>query len=224
MTGFFFIARYFGGVAHYRQGRIPVNSVLMRAPPIPSSLKWLIDLRARTAGEIDRLKLKESQRIQFVEAEFAGLESKLQRLRENTDAASHAYINTLHLLENELIAIDTVLSQHELAIGPELISPIQSHVNTAPGDHGAMTRAIFESFRVYPLPSLSTTQIVGHVLTRLGLQVEGQEAQDYRLRIRKRMRTLVAEDKLTRLHHPKSTLEGRWRLPTTPAKAVQSSF
>lgn len=184
----------------------------MRAPTTPPSLKWLIRLRARTAGEIERIEQAEQQRQLRVNGEITRLQTQLCQMQDEATFTTRVYKETLLSLRSELAATDAVLSKHEIVIDPRIIAPVRPHINDAVGEHGEMTRYILEALRKRR-PSATTTEVVAYVSIRLGLDLDDSKMQELRLNVRRRMRTLVSEARVRRLHATTSNLEGRWTLP-----------
>ena len=85
---------------------------------IPSSLNWLIDKRARLAGNIIKTK-RALKRVQHL-------------------------VNRLNKLESELNTIDSTLRLHEIQINVENIKPIREKVRALAFPHGYISKYVLE--------------------------------------------------------------------------------
>lgn len=108
---------------------------------IPPSLNWLIDKRARVAGEIakTRRSLKEAK----------------------------ALIKDLEELETKLKAIDTTLDLHHIKVDVNLIAPIESHELRIKIPRGELSKSILTCIRLYEINGpVSKTIIAKFVLAK----------------------------------------------------------
>ncbi len=90
---------------------------------IPPSLCWLIDKRARIAGEI----------------------RKANRLLQK----AQTLLLEINQLEEKLKAIDTTLDLHNIKVNIDLIEPIESKDYKLNIPHGELTRSILTCIRMY---------------------------------------------------------------------------
>jgi len=79
---------------------------------IPPSLKWLIDKRARLAGEIRKTKLAVER--------------------------AHLIVNELKALEETLSALDKTFELHDIRIDVNLIKPVNSKYVRLSLPHGSL--------------------------------------------------------------------------------------
>ena len=91
---------------------------------LQSSLKWLIDKRARLLGEINSLE----KRLPYSQIELnraiARVEIRLAQLKQQRiDTDDH--LSYIAGLRSDLNAIDGALKQHDVQISPESIRPIR---------------------------------------------------------------------------------------------------
>src|SRR5574340_341251 len=91
-------------------------------PKIPSSLKWLIDKRARLAGEI--------------------------RKTRSALATAKQLIEELSKLEDDLAAIDRSLGLHEIQIQVDYIQPVRSRYVRIKLPRGELTKSILLCLRL----------------------------------------------------------------------------
>ncbi len=155
---------------------------------IPPSLNWLIDKRARIAGEIEKTKhsLKRAQDL----------------------------IEELEDLEVKLKAIDTTLELHHIKIDVSLISPIKSKELRLNIPHGELTKSILLCIKLFGENSpVSKATIVDFVIARhFDLNASKITSVQIGLSVQRRLKSLYHEGYLLR-HHSKSTSNfGLWSL------------
>jgi len=110
----------------------------------PSSLKWLINKRARLHGEISRIELRQPDRIEIAAQRLMIAEQEVESARrllhyERDLAGSH-----LQKLKENLHTIDATLGLHEIQIDPHIIRPIRPRDMKTILPYGKITRLIFE--------------------------------------------------------------------------------
>lgn len=194
----------------------------MRALPIPSSLKWLIDKRMRVSGEVE--KSCEIEAARLIEANSAiekAHASYLQLVEENEQAAAR-HQKYLDVMATTISATDLLLREHEIPIDPNELPTVRGHRNPAIADHNQLTSLIFESLREAQGQSRSTTEVALYVLEKLGLCHSDTFFPDFKYRVRKRLGHLVWESRLDRVHLPKTSVEGRWKLLRSNLPPTQS--
>jgi len=155
---------------------------------IPPSLSWLIDKRARIAGEIEKTRrsLKKAQ----------------------------ALIEDLEDLEEKLKAIDTALDLHHIKIDISLISPIQSKELRLNIPHGELTKSILLCIKLYGESSpVSKATIVDFVIARhFDFNSSKITSAQVGLSVQRRLKSLYHEGHLVR-HHSNDTNDfGLWSL------------
>ncbi len=156
-------------------------------PKIPSSLKWLIDKRARLDAEIKKTQ--------------ASLTSAKQLIEE------------LSKLEDDLAAIDRTLGLHEIKIEVEHIHPVRSHYVRVNLPRGELTRSILLCLRLREGAPARMGEIVSFIEARHGdlNALVGNRAVFHRS-VHNRLKALFREGRLKRHHPPSSNKEGLWSL------------
>lgn len=185
----------------------------MKAPVTPSSLKWLIDRRTRLAGEIDKVKKEESERLLQAKKAIENARAAVKKLEGENVAASRLHDKHVQAIAQALAATDLLLREHEIPIDPSELPSVRAHITPHIAGRNKITRGIFEALSRSAKPSLSTTEIAVYVATKLNkLELDEETFPDFKYQIRKRLGHLVWEGRLDRLHLPKTSVEGRWRL------------
>lgn len=154
----------------------------------PSSLKWLVDKRARLVREISRRE-DEARLI-------------AREMEKNCDA-----------LKRDLAAIDRVLSLHEIAIDPESIPPVNSQRARRTLPHSYLTRNIMKCLRLANGSWCSTLEIALFVATTANLDIESRGFSEIRLSTRYRLKNLHAAGRVIRRHEGRRNTENYWSLP-----------
>lgn len=113
----------------------------MRTPTTPSSLKWLMNRRARLSGEITKTEKAHQETV----AAFKKVEDD--------------YLRAIHALNVDLNATDHLIRQHEVGIDPNLIKPIRSQESSLAIRYGSITRAIYQCFKVGKGKPCNATQV-----------------------------------------------------------------
>lgn len=190
----------------------------MTAPKTPSSLKWLLDRRARIAGEIAKAQDAEDERLQSLRVELARIDALRAKLVQASDRMALAHNSLRDALIRDLAAIDQVLQLHEVSIDLSLLPPVRGHNRIAATDHGQMTRLIFACLRSSGGKACTTTQVALYVASKLGSTGRTENFDDLRYRVRCRLKRLVYDHRLERLHEVKGRIEGSWRLPAVSSR------
>jgi len=184
----------------------------MRAATTPSSLKWLIDRRARLAGELTRAAKLEAERTAVIEIEINNASDAYMRLIDQNEMDVAQYEKFVAITRHALAATDLLLSEHRIPIDPVLIADIRPHRNPRKTDYNQMTRLIFECLRKAKGQNRSTTEVAAYVAVRCAPDLAPDEFADFKYAIRKRLGHLVWEGRLDRAHLAKTSVEGRWKL------------
>jgi hypothetical protein len=154
---------------------------------IPSSLKWLIDKRARLDGEIKKTR--------------ASLTSAKQLIEE------------LSKLEDDLAAIDRSLGLHEIQVEVEHIQPIRSHYVRVKLPHGELTKSILLCLRLREGVPARMTEIVAFIEARHGdLSASVGSREVFHRSVHNRLKNLCREGRLRRHHPLTSNSNGLWGL------------
>lgn len=155
----------------------------------PSSLKWLVDRRARLLG------VKKAQ---------------LRQAKHSAEEADRR-MQAAAILLDDLRSIDRVLSMHEIALDPWMIAP----KGTSQGallPRGTVTRGIYACLRSARGEWCSTTEVMAYVSQRQGISVSTDSYAHVRLVVRRRLKAMVAAGKIRRRHEGRTHLEGYWAL------------
>lgn len=156
-------------------------------PRIPSSLKWLIDKRARLDAEIQRTK--------------ASL------------ATAKALIEELSKLETDLAAIDRSLRLHEIQVDTDNIRPVRSHYIRIKLPHGELTRSILLCLRKRRGEPVSKSEIAAYIEARhFDLTLSQGTRRLLLSSIHNRCKNLCRDGILKRHHSPDTGEEGLWSL------------
>lgn len=156
---------------------------------IPSSLKWIIDKRARLDAEIQKT------RVSIAEAK------KL--------------IKELSEIEKSLKAIDSALGLHEISVDIALISPLKSHYNRVNLPHGELTRLILMRLRQADgKEPVSKSDIIQFIKTKHPNLINELEVRTWlNHSVRYRLKSLCRDGLVQRHHDPSPTgAEGLWSL------------
>lgn len=155
---------------------------------IPSSLKWLIDKRARLDAEIKKT------------------EASLTR--------AQGLIKELSNLKKSLVAIDRTLALHEIKIDVTLIRPVQSHYVRINLPHGELTRSILLCIRLRASERPACmSEIVSFIEARyadIGAQPERREQLVNS--VHNRLKCMARRGVIKRHHPMKTNAEGLWSL------------
>lgn len=153
----------------------------------PSSLKWLIDIRARLAGEIKK-----------VEASTARAQNLLEELKR---------------LQVELSAVDITLGLHDIKVELDAIQPVSSPTVRINAPYGALTKNILTCVRLHLDQGVRTSSVVAFVAARLAdPDAPPQDIRQLRHAISHRLRGLKEEGVLEN-HNPKVKCgEGLWTI------------
>ncbi len=165
-------------------------------PRLPSSLKWLIDRRARVAGEIEKIE---------------ALLAKCQKLSDE-----------LIPLKELLASVDQTLALHDITVDVELIQAIKSQEIRISVPHGELTRAILLCLKINDGIPCSTNEVTAFVAARFAnLQGETSSMPELRESVRYRLKDLCSDGFVQRHHDPQKRLLGRWSLkgPSSGDKA-----
>lgn len=184
----------------------------MRATRTPSSLKWLINKKARIEGE-----------IKFIEAITP---SRLERSKLAVEAAENTYLallkshkkrlrlvnDRLPTLQKQFEAIKATLGIHEIQINPDLIQPIRPQSRKRLLPYGVLTRDLYNYLRRSAGPA-TTKQIARYIM---GKHVLDEEISLVRVTtlVGKRLRKLADEGKVIAMHQKLTNYEGVWKLPS----------
>ena len=196
----------------------------MRAPRTPTSLKWLITRRARLDGEITKIDKAEAIRRANADKDIAVVERQLNAASAQETTMREVFEFNREALLGDLAATDRMLRQHEVAIDPNIISPIRSHDNVSIADHGFFTRAIFECLRLANGAPCTATKVTSYIAVHLMLEPTDGSFMDLRMSIRHRMKHLTWEGRLKRVPNQIGSLEGRWTLNAEPLPSSQSDI
>lgn len=155
---------------------------------IPPSLNWLIDKRARVAGEIAKTKrsLKEAKTL----------------------------IKDLEELEIKLSAIDTTLDLHDIKVDVNLIVPIESHEIRVNIPHGELSKSILTCIRLYQVNGPVPKPIIENFVITRHFDFDGEKVigGDIKRIIHNGLTNLYHKGYLIKHHDPKSNNFSLWTL------------
>lgn len=159
-------------------------------PRIPSSLKWLIDKRARLDAEIKKTEASIKQ-------------------------AKHL-IDELSNLKESLAAIDHALGMHDIKVDVSLIQPVRSHYVRVNLPYGVLTKSILMCLRLHKDDGpVRTSEIVSFIAARhADLAVQPERRVKLSRAVHDRLKTLCNEDVVQRHHSVQENQEGLWSLAT----------
>ena len=162
----------------------------------PSSLKWLVDRRARLAYDLER----------------DAKEAKASAFRASSLAAK------IEVMRGDLAAIDRALSLHEVRVHPESIAPRNTWRVDRLFGHNHLTRNLLLCLRQSQGRWCSTSELMAFVAKRGKVAITPDLYPALRLSVRKRLQNLRAAGRVVRQHGAKTRQEGYWALPTTSAR------
>lgn len=153
---------------------------------IPSSLKWLIDKRARLDAEI--------------------------RKTEASLSKAKGLIEELSSLKESLSAIDRTLSLHEIIVDVSFIKPIQSKYVRVNLPHGELTRSILLCLRLHKDERpVTMSEIVSFIASRhADLSAKQDERVNLSRSVHYLLKNLARKGIIQRHHCPESNNEGVW--------------
>lgn len=184
----------------------------------PSSLKWLIDKRARLLGEINKLKNSHHKNVEDAKKRVVKAEMSLEHAKQELAHLESTVPRIIEILHSDLKAVDNTLGLHEIQINPDIIPPIRTQDAERHSSHGGMTRAIFECLKLAGGQSVSTFELTEHVAVVIGLKLTVENYQEFRKKISWRLKGLCSAGKIRRLHQVKGCIVGRWILTDNPSK------
>ena len=156
-------------------------------PRLPSSLKWLIDRRARVAGEIEKI------------------ESLLVECRRLADE--------IVPLKELLASIDQTLALHEVPIDVSLIPTIRSQDSCVKVPHGELTRSIFLCLKASKGSPMNTESITAFTFARFR-EFDASITSPTQLQksVRYRLKNLCRNGLIKRLHRARPGASAVWAL------------
>lgn len=187
----------------------------IRTPP---SLKWLIDKRARLHGELLKLEKSHPKNVEDAKMRVLEAEKILELAKQKLLHIESAGARMLNTLRWDIESVDNTLGFHEIQISPGIIPPIRTQDAERYANHGCMTRAIFERLKLAGGQPVNTLELTDFVAAKLGVELTENNYQDFRNKIRNRLKTLYREGKVRRLHQVKGAVVGRWTLTDDPEK------
>jgi hypothetical protein len=184
----------------------------MRAPPTPSSLKWLINRRARLLGELSKLHKAEKERAAEHLNSISNLEKQHKEAIASNALAVTLYESSCRQFQEDVNAVDVVLLQHEVQIDPSLIAPMRTNENRLSIKHGQITRLIYESLKFAKGKTMTTTQVAIYISTKLETACPDFDFANIKYRIRQRLGSMASKGLINRHHSPVGAAEGRWSM------------
>ena len=139
----------------------------MRALPTPSSLKWLINRRARLAGELEKSSKIEAERLSNANKAIAKAHAAYLELLEDNEFAIASHRKYADITSHAITATDLLLREHEIPIDPEDLPVIREHSTPAISNYGNVTGLIYECLGRANGQARSTTEVAIYVATSI---------------------------------------------------------
>ncbi|AOL19974.1 MULTISPECIES: hypothetical protein [Xanthomonas] len=156
----------------------------------PSSLKWLVDKRARLAGHIAQIQRRADAARQLA----ADLDSSVEATRR------------------DLEALDRILGLHDICVPPEVIRPVRMSSEGPLLQRGHISRNVLACLREAAGEWRSTTEVLLFVGSQ-GKAVDGNvQYAELRLRVRKCLQAHCSAGRVIRRNSPRTNVEGYWAL------------
>lgn len=181
----------------------------------PSSLKWLIDKRARLLGEINKLTTSLPERLIRAREDVEQAELKLAQAKELLAYEETVRNQIIPTLQKDLNAIDTVMKLHAIKINPEIIQPIYPQNSKRVLPYGRITKCVFDCLKRAEDNPLSTLDIAMFVASRNGLEMSGEKFQKFREVVRHRLKNMCNEGKIERANPMGGSIKVKWILSKT---------
>lgn len=184
--------------------------ILWAMAKTPSSLKWLINKRARILGHIKKI---ESNPEDLLKAQHRLKEAIKEVNYAKNDLAFKKMVTPLIIddLKNGLEVIDRALQMHEIQIPPSLIPSLRPHEGMML-KYGVITKQIIKCLKYAGVGGLKTSQIVLYIKVEEDLELTHSEHLYFHRAVRKRLQALCVRNVVERLHCHSTTSEGSWRL------------
>ncbi|MBX3585864.1 MAG: hypothetical protein KF796_04400 [Ramlibacter sp.] len=166
---------------------------------VPPALAWLVKRRRNIAGRIAEAK----NRYAVAEVEYRERLKPVEIL--------------IAALEKDLAAVDQTIRLHEIPIDPEALGGTRAQHSPRRHGYAHMTRSIYTHLGSAFPNALDTDQLTARFIADTPSVVFETFVQ-VRLKVRRRLRTLVAAGMVQRLHAPYSGAKtlGIWMLANTP--------
>jgi len=181
----------------------------------PSSLKWLIDKRARLLGEINKLSASLPKRLTKARQDVERAEIRLAQAKELLAYEEAVRSQIIPALQKDLNALDAVMKLHVINIDPEIIQPIRSQTSRRILPYGKVTKCIFDCLKHAEDSPLSTLDIAMFIASHNGLMVSGKKFQEFREVVRHRLKNMCSDGKIERAHKIDGSMQVRWALSKT---------
>lgn len=155
---------------------------------IPPSLNWLIDKRARVAGEIAKCK------------------------RSLKDAKT--LLKDIEDLQIKLEAIDTTLDLHDIKVDISLITPIESKDLRISIPYGQMRKSILTCIRLYQENGPVSRDLIERFLINRHVDFQGDKVDRLKFKriVHNALKNLYHSGYLVRHHSPQTSSVGLWTL------------
>lgn len=155
----------------------------------PKSLSWLLRKKAYLLAEQEE---QERKRADFL--------NKSDRV--------------LEALRNDLAAIDTMMSMHEVRVDPNLVGPRKPRFKQHFRPHGSLIKNIVKVLLDSNGGPLTTNEILSRVVVMYDPPVPEEQQRALRQSVRYALKDMCSDGRMERVHAPqiKSAL-GIWRLP-----------
>ncbi len=142
---------------------------------IPPSLNWLVDKRARTHGEILRLKKEKREFLSYVDK----------------------HLNTL---EKDLVALDRIFNLHEIKISPQIIPPNTGCRKENKLNYGELSQLIIEAIERAEDMEATAREIRIHVAVNASIKLNKEVPENTIVSsVKDRIKNLCRQGKLRRV-------------------------
>lgn len=176
----------------------------------PVSLNWLIQQRAVFLGEIERLEKALPRRLVETQEAIDQAKINLELAKQRHKSSLFIQREIIRDINKKLIAVDLMMSIHEVKINPNLVKPIKKQRSKRILNYGEITRGILECLKAHGT-RMVTTSISDYVYERFyDGPKDDLEKLEFRTIIRKRLSFLATKGDIHRFHNLKTVREGEW--------------
>lgn len=179
---------------------------------IPAALKFLITRRAYLAGEGEKVERSFAKRLEDTQALIVETAARLEGLKIEFEQIGRVAVATREARIRDLAAVDQVIRLHPLQIDPTEIRSIRSHDVARRLPRGNMTRGIYEYLATARGQKRGVTETTVFIITKFGLALSDDEFEQFRTRVRHRMKNMALQNRIVRFRSPSSNVESWFAL------------
>jgi hypothetical protein len=125
---------------------------------------------------------------------------------------SSAVANQIASLEQDLDSIHTAIRLHEVEVDPTKLGALRVQTKPRRNGYGHMSSALLETLAAVFPESLTTDELAARVMANCNFVPVAERYDVLRDKVRKRLRGLVVEGRVNRLHPASGSELGRWCL------------